>query len=187
MPSYNPPLKGEQFLIPISLFSIANDLLLSPTVEAGDFQISKDFGSFANLTTLPTVEPAGSGQVKITLSSTEMDADVIMVRWRDGDPETGWVDGSITIFTADKQFNDIPTVSDVRDSVWAAELDEPSAAFDWSTVTAGELIAWLAALSRNKIIQTSSSSRLRNNSDTADIAQSTINEVSGTFTRGKWE
>lgn len=52
---------------------------VDPTIVAGDFKISKDFGAFVNLGTLPTVSPSGSSSVKIELSATEMTADKIRI------------------------------------------------------------------------------------------------------------
>lgn len=48
-----------------------DDLKANPTLAAGDFKISLDDGAFANLTTLPTVDPASGVQVKIVLSAAE--------------------------------------------------------------------------------------------------------------------
>lgn len=50
------------------------DILVSPTIAAGDFMISKDGGAFAQLATLPVVSPAGSAQVKFELSLAESEA-----------------------------------------------------------------------------------------------------------------
>ena len=73
---------------------------VNPTIVAGDFQISKDGGTFANLATLPAVTPAGSRTVKISLSATEMDADNITVQAIDvaGDE---WMEAIITYNTQD--------------------------------------------------------------------------------------
>jgi hypothetical protein len=51
----------------------------TPTLATGDWKVSKDQGSFANLNTLPTVGPAATRQVKIVLSATEMTADDVGV------------------------------------------------------------------------------------------------------------
>ena len=47
----------------------------NPTLAAGDFKISKDFGAFSNLATLPTVTPSSTRQVKAAVSGTEFTAD----------------------------------------------------------------------------------------------------------------
>lgn len=49
----------------------SDDLRANPTIASGDFKISLDDGAFANLATLPSVDPASSVQVKITLSAAE--------------------------------------------------------------------------------------------------------------------
>lgn len=48
-----------------------DDLRANPTLATGDFKISLDDAAFANLTTLPTVDPASGVQVRITLSAAE--------------------------------------------------------------------------------------------------------------------
>jgi len=79
---YNPPVKNEDFIIGIGLEDSSNpgQFKVNPTIATGDFQVSKDFGAFANLTTLPTVTPASGRQVKISLSATEMNADNVTIQ-----------------------------------------------------------------------------------------------------------
>lgn len=98
---WNPPKKGEDFEFVIVLFDAANpgDIKDNPTIAAGDFQISKDEGAFANLATLPTVTPASGSQVVVKLSSTEMNADKLLVRWRDQTSPKEWCDGALGILT----------------------------------------------------------------------------------------
>jgi len=75
------PQKGIAYIVPaFGLDSLGGSTFqVDPTIAAGDFQISKDFGAFANLATLPTVSPSGSSSVKVSLSSTEMTADKIRI------------------------------------------------------------------------------------------------------------
>ena len=47
-------------------------------------------------------------------------------------------------------------------------------------------LSWLLALARNKILQTSTTSTLRNDADSASIATSTVSDDGTTFTRGEW-
>ena len=47
-------------------------------------------------------------------------------------------------------------------------------------------ISWLLALARNKVTQTSTTSTLRNDADSATIATSTVSDDGTTFTRGEW-
>lgn len=98
---YNPPKRGEDFIFPIALedMSTPGSFKSTPTIAAGDFKVSKDGGAFANLTTLPTVTPASSTSVRITLSATEMTADTVMVQCIDQTSPKEWADRSITILT----------------------------------------------------------------------------------------
>ena len=75
------PVNGVAYIVPpFGLDSAGGgSFQVSPTIEAGDFTISKDFGSFANLATLPSVSPSGSSSIKIELSATEMTADKIRI------------------------------------------------------------------------------------------------------------
>lgn len=98
---YNPPKKGEDFVFYIFLEDYANpgNFKTDPTIAAGDFQISKDGGAFANLSTLPSVEPASSRAVKITVSSTEMNADNIILQGVDQTSPKEWADWGLGVPT----------------------------------------------------------------------------------------
>lgn len=91
---YNPPKKNEDFIIRIALEDFQNpgNLKSSPTIAAGDFKVDKDGGGLSNLSTLPSVDPAASVLVKITLSSTEMNADVVTVVCIDQTTPKEWAD-----------------------------------------------------------------------------------------------
>jgi hypothetical protein len=108
MATYVPAKRGVEFIFGISLVSQADTKLLqnNPTLASGDVTISKDFGAFANLTTLPTVTPAGGDQVKVTVSATEMTADNIMIVFSDA-AGAQWCDVSIPIQTAARQIDDL--------------------------------------------------------------------------------
>lgn len=98
---YNPPKKNEDFLCYVALEDYANpgNFKSSPTIASGDFQVSKDGGAFANLTTLPSVAPAASQMVLITLSATEMNADNVVIRCVDQTASKEWADLIINIIT----------------------------------------------------------------------------------------
>lgn len=89
---YNPPKKGEDYIVyvPLQDFDTPGAFQASPTIAAGDFKVSKDDGALADLATLPTVAPAGSIWVKITLSATEMDADNVKVQCIDQTATPEW-------------------------------------------------------------------------------------------------
>lgn len=98
---YNPPVKNEDFKIGVCLYDAVetSSFKANPTLAAGDVKISKDFGAFANLTTLPSVAPAAGVQVNLSLSATEMNADVVTVVFIDQTSPKEWADFSISIPT----------------------------------------------------------------------------------------
>lgn len=112
MPSYNQPKRATEYIFYVSLVSRANPLVFqtTPTIAAGDFKVVKDgdYGSIANLTTLPT-NPGGK-LVKITLSSTEMTADNVTVICSDAAGDE-WCDLTVNIQTSVRQTDDLqPTI-----------------------------------------------------------------------------
>jgi len=98
---YNPPIKGEDFIVRISLSdqNIGGSFKANPTIAAGDFKVDKDGGGLTNLATLPSVDPAGSVLVKIVLSSTEMNADVVTIVAIDQTAAKEWSDFVLSIPT----------------------------------------------------------------------------------------
>lgn len=98
---YNPPIKGQDFVMRIALQSTGtpSTFVNSPTISAGDFKVDKDGGGLVDLTTLPTVDPAGSVLVKISLSATEMNADVVTVVGIDQTNPKAWGDFVFSIVT----------------------------------------------------------------------------------------
>jgi len=99
---YNPPVKNEDFICRISLVDMAvpGSFKSSPTISAGDFKVDKDGGGLNDLSTLPSVDPAASVLVKITLSSTEMNADVVTLVCVDQTNPKEWADFVMTIPTS---------------------------------------------------------------------------------------
>ena len=99
---WNPPVKAEDFRTYVALedYATHGTFKTSATIAAGDFQVSKDGGAFANLTTLPTVAPASSEMVQIDLSSTEMNADVVVIRCKDQTSPPEWSPLILTINTS---------------------------------------------------------------------------------------
>jgi hypothetical protein len=98
---YNPPVKNEDMIFRIALedYAIPGSFKSNPTIAAGDFKVDKDGGGLTNLGTLPSVDPAASVLVKITLSSTEMNADVVTLVCIDQTATKEWADLVITIPT----------------------------------------------------------------------------------------
>jgi hypothetical protein len=114
MPSYVPAKYGAEYIFYVGLDSVATAgaFQSNPALVAGDFKISKDGGTLANLTTLPTVTPASGKMVKITLSATEMSADNVTVIASDA-AGAEWRDLIVNIQTAARQIDDLayPTTS----------------------------------------------------------------------------
>ena len=98
---YNPPVKNEDFIIRVALqdMSSGGSFKSSPTIASGDFKVDKDGGGLANLTTLPSVDPSSTVLVKITLSATEMNADVVTVVGVDQTSPKEWADFVLSIPT----------------------------------------------------------------------------------------
>lgn len=98
---YNPPIKGQDFVIRIALTDMTalGSFKSSPTIALGDFKVDKDGGGLTNLTTLPSVDPAASVLVKITLSATEMNADVVTLVCIDQTSPKEWADYAVSIPT----------------------------------------------------------------------------------------
>jgi hypothetical protein len=98
---YNPPKKAEDFLIRVSLedCNAPGSFKAAPTIAAGDFKVDKDGGGLTNLATLPTVSPAASVLVLITLSATEMTADVVTLVCIDQTTPKEWCDLVLSIPT----------------------------------------------------------------------------------------
>ena len=99
---YNPPVKNEDFVIRVALEDYANpgNFKSNPTIASGDWKVDKDGGGLTNLTTLPSVDPSSTVLVKITLSSTEMNADVVTVVGVYQTNPKEWADFVLTIPTS---------------------------------------------------------------------------------------
>lgn len=99
---YNPPVRGEDFQTDIQLedWQQPGRFAVDPTLAAGDVKVSKDGGALANITTLPSASPAGSVNVAVALSATEMTADKVTVIFRDQTSPPAWADYVLTIITS---------------------------------------------------------------------------------------
>src|SRR3990172_5899681 len=108
MATFVPAKRATQYITFVGLVDQANTKLLksSATIAAGDFKVSIDGGALANLGTLPTVTPAASKMVKITLSVAEMTGDNITVVASDA-AGAEWCDLEINLQTAARQIDDL--------------------------------------------------------------------------------
>ena len=101
MANVNPPKKNQAWSVRASLEDIATPgrFKSSPTLAAGDFKVDIDGGGLNNLGTLPSVSPAATKCVLYSLSSTEMNGDLIYVLGSDQTTTPEWPDHSIAIQT----------------------------------------------------------------------------------------
>ncbi len=76
-------------------------------------------------------------------------------------------------------------VAEIADAVWDEAMVEPTAV---PAVTGAmrAAIAWLLARDRNKLTQTATTTTLRNDADSGNVATSTVSDDGSTFTRGEW-
>lgn len=223
-----PPLKASAYSFEVCLVSQADtDIFQSnPTLASGDVKVSKDGGTLANITSLPTAISSGKA-VTVALSSTEMNADRVMVLFSDA-AGSEWQDLAVFIETETQQINDLSTfdptttgvdVTKISGDSTAADnaeayfdgtgysganntigtvtalsstgldnitLSEPGSVPTWGTATPKTGLAWLLALARNKLTQTSDTQTLRNDADSADIATASVSDDGTTATRGEW-
>lgn len=108
MPTYHTPKRATAYKFYVGLTDQANTKLLkaNPTLAAGDVKVSKDGGAFANLTTLPSANPASGAAIMVDLSGTEMTADNVVVQFTDV-AGAEWCDQLINIQTTARQLDDL--------------------------------------------------------------------------------
>jgi len=104
MASQVPAKKNTAFNLGLSLYLNTGALVTNPgTITA---KISKDFGDYADVGTV-TKEDSTYGQIKLALTNTEMNADVVMIYVVDN--TSGCVPFTCTIYTAANLMDDIKT------------------------------------------------------------------------------
>lgn len=108
MATYNTPKRATAHKFYVGLVDQANTKLLksNPTLAAGDVQVSKDGGAFANITTLPSASPAAGRALMVDLSATEMTADNIVVQFVDA-AGAEWCDLFVNLQTTARQIDDL--------------------------------------------------------------------------------
>ena len=101
MANANPPKKNQAFACRIGLddMGVAGSLKSSPTLASGDFKVDIDGGGFTNLGTTPTNSPSSSVAVLLSLSSSEMNGDVITIAGVDQTSPKEWADFFLCILT----------------------------------------------------------------------------------------
>lgn len=128
-----------------------------------DSEVSKDGGTFADCTNEATEIASSSGHYYLDLTSTEMTADTVVVQIKSS--TTNAVTQTLVLYPV--------------------SISEPSAAPTWPT-DIEKALGWLTALARNKMLQTSSTTTLRDDTDSSDLSTSTVSDDGTTYTRGEW-
>lgn len=108
MASYVTPKKNTAYKFYVSLVDQSNTKLTkaNPTIASGDFKVSTDGAAFANLTTLPSANPASGRAIMIDLSAGEMNGDNIVVQCVDA-AGAEWCDLIVNIQTSARQIDDL--------------------------------------------------------------------------------
>jgi hypothetical protein len=128
-----------------------------------DSEISKDGGTFTDCTNEATQIATTSGVYYLDLTSTEMNADTVAIKVKSTD--TNNMDQVLVLYPQD--------------------IPEPSGAPTWP-MDIEEVLGWLGALARNKMLQTATTTTLRNDADNATISTSTVSDDATTYTRGEY-
>jgi len=100
---WNPPKKNKDFETDVCLqdMNAPGRFRVNPTLAAGDVKIIKDHdtGIPSNIATLPTVLNSAWPTIKLALSSSEMNADIVTILFRDQTDPPEWADHCISIPT----------------------------------------------------------------------------------------
>jgi hypothetical protein len=93
------PLIGQAFTFSVDLEDAANPgiFLANPPLASGDVLVSKDWGAWTTIATLPTVPQAGTSTVRVSLSGAEMTvSEAVDLRFHDADG--AWRDLRVTLY-----------------------------------------------------------------------------------------
>lgn len=116
-----PPKKNAAFNLTVCLYTTAGALVTNPgTITA---KISKDYGDYADIGTV-TEEDSTYGQIKLALTNTEMNADVIDLYIVDN--TSGCIPFTCTILT------DTATIGEVNTDADAILADTNELQTDWT-------------------------------------------------------
>jgi len=193
MASYVTPEKNAQFIFYVGLTSQADTKLfqVNPTLAAGDVKVTTDGGAAANITTLPTVTPAGGTDVKVTLSASEMNGDNISVTFSDA-AGAEWCDLKVTIQTSVRQIDDLSTLTtsdvngEVLDVLNVDTFAAPGQGTPPSTTTLSLMLRYLYKFLRNRTTQTATTQSVYNDDATTVDHKATVSDDGTTFDRGEF-
>ena len=140
MASQVPPIKNAAFVFYINLISQSSrpQFQANPTLAAGDVKVCIDDGAPANMTTLPTVDADHTKRVKVSLSASEMNGDVITILFSDA-AGSEWDDVMVEIQTASVLIDDLPTATENADSTIRRQMDNVEASSTGDTLDLSSL------------------------------------------------
>ena len=126
MPS---PKKNTAYVFDVQLINSTSrpDFKANPTLAAGDVKVSTDEGTFSNITTLPTVTPASGTNVKVSLSSTEMNGDRVVIQFVDQTSPKEWDDVIVSISTSASTIEDAQADLDIITGTNGVLIDDTEA------------------------------------------------------------
>jgi len=152
MATYVTPKRATTFIFYIGLVSQADTKTFqsNATLAAGDVKVSTDGSALQNLNTLPSVDPASSKLVKITVSASEMTGDNIQIIFSDA-AGAEWCDCIINIQTTARQIDDLtfPTTSGRSLDVTATG----AAGIDWGNIENQSTVVNLSATDTQNLAQ----------------------------------
>jgi hypothetical protein len=171
----------------------------SLTIAQADIRLSKNGGNIAQSNNSAGATHDELGYYDVPLNTTDTNTlGTLKVLVSESGALPVWQDFMVvtanvwdTLFGADQLLVEVDVVdagslTAIADAVLDEALTEPSSVYAWGSATLRNVVAWMGALSRNKITQSSSQSTLRNDADNATLSTSSISEAGGTFTRGEW-
>lgn len=140
------PKKGVAYTFSVSLLDAADTRALraNPTLATGDVKVSVDDGAYANITTLPTVTPAGGTKVKVSLSAAEMNGDRIDVQFIDQTATKEWTDRHVAIEPTTVTVDDLvrsTTPANALNVNASGQADATVVAMATGVITAGVIAA----------------------------------------------
>lgn len=196
------PKKNTQFIFDVALIDATArpSLRANPTLAAGDVKVSTDEGAFANAGTLPSVAPASGTNVKVTLSTSEMNGDRVVVQFIDQTSPKEWDDVLVVINIPVVNVDDLVRSTTPANTLDVAATGEAGLDFDnihdsgvaqpgqetpAATQTWAKMLAYLYKAWRNKTTQTATAYNLFNDdASTVDQKATTADDLT-TFTRGE--
>lgn len=134
------PIKNSAYSFYCALTSQADTDIFktNPTLAAGDVTVSIDGGSANNIGTLPQASPAAGAVLKCDLTASEMNGDVISIKFTDA-AGAEWQDLLVTLLTETDSLTSLgtaiaalPSAASIATAVWGAAA---------RTLTAGTIAA----------------------------------------------